>query len=244
MEPLQSIVVAAQIRLQGMIHSLYNIGKNTSKLHGGICRLPIIIDGANINLHTDVRRRSSSASLKKHQSSMKPKVLLIEDGASTRFGFGRYLSSSGYEVIEARDLSSANRMLALHQCAAALIDINLPDGSGLDLIEKIRNTSRTMSIFIITGEGDIPLAVQAMHKGADNFLTKPVDMEELELFLKDSMEKDDIATRQALRHSSQESKEIWSGSSVNMIEVVNLARIAAENDSPVLITGETGPARA
>lgn len=170
---------------------------------------------------------------------MKKKILFIEDEEATRFGFVRYLSALGYEMLEAHDLSSANRMLALHPFAAALIDINLPDGSGLDLIETIRRKSKAMSIIIITGEGDIPLAVEAMRRGADNFLTKPVNMEELELFLKDSLAQDKIDNRHASR-PAREKQEIWSGKSANMIEVVNLARIAAENDSPILITGETG----
>lgn len=171
---------------------------------------------------------------------MKTKILLIEDDASTRFGFVRYLSSSGYEVIEARDLSSAIRILALHQFAAVLIDINLPDGSGLDLIETIRQSSKLILIIIITGAGDIPLAVEAMRKGADNFLTKPVKMEELELFLQSSLVEDRFGNRRISRHSAQEKEEIWSGGSTGMKEVLDLARIAAETDSPVLITGETG----
>ena len=118
---------------------------------------------------------------------VKPKILLIDDEIATRFGFVRYLSSSGFDVIEAENLSSADRLFLLQKFDAVIIDINLPDGSGLDLIEKIRKDSPEISIIIITGSGDIPLAVEAIRRGADNFLTKPVDMQGLEIFLKKAL---------------------------------------------------------
>jgi DNA-binding NtrC family response regulator len=171
---------------------------------------------------------------------MKPKILLIEDEAGTRFGFVRYLSLAGYDVTEAENLSCAGRLYSSQKFDAVIIDINLPDGSGLDLIEKIRQGSSEISIIIITGAGDIPIAVDAMRKGADNFLTKPVDMEGLELFLKKSLEVGIIRKIHSCRQRLGKNEDILFGESTSMQEVAALARIAAENDSPVLITGDTG----
>lgn len=172
--------------------------------------------------------------------NMKPKILLIEDEAGTRFGFVRYLSLAGYDVTEAENLSCADRLSSSQKFDAVIIDINLPDGSGLDLIEKIRQGSSEISIIIITGAADIPLAVDAMRKGADNFLTKPVDMEGLELFLKKSLEVGIIRKIHSSRQRLGKNEDILFGQSISMQEVAALARIAAENDSPVLITGDTG----
>jgi len=172
----------------------------------------------------------------------KPKILLVEDDAATRFGYARYLSSSGYEVSEAGDLSSADRLFASQRFDAVIIDINLPDGSGLELIEEIRAEAPEISVIIITGAGDVPLAVDAMRRGADNFLVKPVDMQGLELFLEKNLEVGVIrklhSSHQRLRARTK--KDLWFGVSAGMQEVEELARIAAESDAPVLITGETG----
>jgi len=171
---------------------------------------------------------------------MKSKILLIEDNEAARFGYARFLNSTGYDVVEAEDLSSADRMLAAQKFDAAIVDINLPDGSGLELIEKLRGSSPEMAIVVITGAGDIPLAVTAMRKGADNFLTKPVDMEGLEVFLKKNLETGAIRKFHTIRQRLIDREGIWFGVSSGMKEAISIAKLAAENDSPVLITGETG----
>ena len=171
---------------------------------------------------------------------MRPKILLIDDDAGTRFGFVRYLSSSGYDVTEAGDLLCADRLFASQKFDAAIIDVNLPDGSGLDLIKKIRLEDSEIPIIIITGAGDISLAVDAMRKGADNFLVKPVDMQGLELFLQKSLEVGVIKKLRSSQLRLEKRERICFGMSTGMQEVAEIARIAAANDSPVLITGETG----
>lgn len=171
---------------------------------------------------------------------MKPKILLVDDEAGTRFGFTRYLSSAGYDAVPAEDLASAERLLTSQKFDGVIIDINLPDGSGLDLIERIRNENPGGSIIVITGAGDIPLAVDAMRKGADNFLLKPVDMQGLDLFLKKSIETGAIRKLHTSRQRLEKQEDIQIGKASGMGEVVEFARLAAENSSPVLITGETG----
>lgn len=171
---------------------------------------------------------------------VKSKILLIDDEVAIRFGFVRYLSSSGFEVIEAEDLLSAERLFSSQRFDAVILDINLPDGSGLGLIDKIRQDSPEISIIIITGAGDIPLAVEAMRRGADNFLTKPVDMQGLEIFLKKSLEVGMIRKLHSTRQRLKKKEDMWFGESAVMQEVIALAKFAAENNAPVLITGETG----
>lgn len=171
---------------------------------------------------------------------MKPKILLIDDDPGTRFGFTRFLSSSGYEIHEAEDLSHAERAYSAQKFDAVIIDLNLPDGSGLDFIVTVRHDAPDIAIIIITGAGDIPLAVEAMRRGADNFLTKPVDMQGLELFLQKSLEIGAMKKINSSRQRIEKRKDVHFGESPAMKEVAMLARIAADEDSPVLITGETG----
>lgn len=171
---------------------------------------------------------------------MKPQILLVEDDAATRFGFTRYLSRLGYAVFEAASLEGARKAVSTRRLEALLLDLGLPDGDGLDLIPIMREMYPEMSIIVITGAADIPLAVEAMRRGADNFLTKPVDMENLEVFLRRSIEIAGIRRRELAGKRIGKTEEFFFGESAPARELRDLALVAAENDSPILLTGETG----
>jgi DNA-binding NtrC family response regulator len=171
---------------------------------------------------------------------MKPKILLIEDESATRFGFVRYFSQEGYQVCEAADLASAARAFAAERFDAIVLDVKLPDGSGIDFIGTVRAYDSCLPIIVITGSGDIPLAVDAMRRGADNFLTKPVDNASLALFLRRTLDISLLKRKQVARQRLETERTVFFGACRAMEKVQELARIAASCDSPVLITGETG----
>ncbi len=171
---------------------------------------------------------------------MKPNVLLIEDNASTRFGFVRYFSKDGYEIFEAANLAEAAIALATRRFDIMILDINLPDGSGIDFIDTARASDPCIPIIVITGEGDIPLAVEAMQRGADNFLTKPVDNAALAMFMKKTLEIGVLKQQQSARKRLEKKDDIFIGENRVMQEMHELALAAAASDIPVLITGETG----
>lgn len=171
---------------------------------------------------------------------MKPKVLIIEDNAATRFGFVRYFSKEGYSVTEAADLAEAVRATEVQQFNALILDINLPDGNGIDFIDTIRSHNTTVPIIVITGSGDIPLAVEAMRRGADNFLTKPVDNAALAAFLRKTIEIGILKKHLSAQKRLANKEDIFFGTTPAMLEIQNLASSVANCDSPVLITGETG----
>ncbi|MDA8415172.1 MAG: response regulator, partial [Desulfobacteraceae bacterium] len=95
---------------------------------------------------------------------MKPLVLLIEDNDASRFGFVRYFSKDGYDIREAADLAEAERMITAQRFDAIIMDINLPDGNGIDFIDTIRANDPIVPIIAITGAGNIELAVMAMKR--------------------------------------------------------------------------------
>ncbi|OGR23616.1 MAG: hypothetical protein A2X83_02805 [Desulfuromonadales bacterium GWD2_54_10] len=171
---------------------------------------------------------------------MAPKILLIEDNAATRFGFVRYFLKEGYTVNEATDLSEAGAALEQQRFDAIILDINLPDGNGIDFIDAVRAGDQTIPIIVITGSGDIPLAVEAMQRGADNFLTKPVDNAGLAAFLRKTLEIGVLKRQQAARKRLEIQEDTFFGEVPAMQEILELARMAATSDSPILITGETG----
>ncbi len=171
---------------------------------------------------------------------MKPKVLLIDDDSGTRFGFVKYLSKAGYDMSEATDLAGARDALMSKTFDAIILDLILPDGNGLDLIYDVRDVSPDMPLIVITAAGDIPIAVEAMRRGADNFLTKPVEMEGLAVFLKKTIEIGSIKKVNSSRQRLEKKEGIFFGESQAMKKVYELVRIAAESDTQILITGETG----
>jgi DNA-binding NtrC family response regulator len=171
---------------------------------------------------------------------MKPTVLLIEDNAATRFGFVRYFSKEGYEIIEAANLAEAAAAMAARRFDIMVLDINLPDGSGIDFIGTARINDPCIPIIVITGQGDIPLAVEAMQHGADNFLTKPVDNTALAVFIRKTLEIGVLKRQQSARKRLEKKDDFFIGENRVMQEMYALALAAAASDIPVLITGETG----
>ncbi|MDD2736999.1 MAG: sigma-54 dependent transcriptional regulator [Desulfuromonadaceae bacterium] len=171
---------------------------------------------------------------------MKPQVLLIEDNESTRFGFVRYFSKDGFETHEAGTLSEASVVLATQHLDIIILDINLPDGNGLDFIATVRASNPVLPIIVITGEGDIPLAVKAMQQGADNFMTKPVDIAALKIFMQKMLETGLLKQQLSSRKLLEKEDTFFVGKSKDMQELYSVSMAAAASDIPALITGETG----
>jgi DNA-binding NtrC family response regulator len=169
-----------------------------------------------------------------------PKILLIEDNDATRFGFVRYFSKVGYSVSEAACLADAEEALATQRFDAIVLDLSLPDGNGIDFIDMVRINDPCIPIIVITGAVDIQLAVDAMRRGADNFLTKPVDNAALAEFLRKTLEIGVLKKRQVARQRLETREDIFFGKNPALQEIHELARLAATSDAPVLITGETG----
>jgi DNA-binding NtrC family response regulator len=172
---------------------------------------------------------------------MKITILMVDDEPAALFGYGRYFAKAGYETVDASSLADARRAFQSRRFDAVLLDLNLPDGNGLDWIRTLREEYPDTAIIVITGRGDVPTAVEAMRLGADNFLVKPVDMDGLHLFLRKSLELSALrrADRLTNRMKKQDEEPCF-GQSAAMAKVKESAVLMAENDSPVLLQGETG----
>jgi DNA-binding NtrC family response regulator len=171
---------------------------------------------------------------------MKPQIILVDDDAPTRFGFNRYLTKVGYEVREAATLLEAQEAVSAQRFDALLLDLLMPDGNGLDWVPILRESHPELPIIIITGAGDLPLAVEAMRRGADNFLTKPVDLAGLEVFLKKILEIGTIRRRHYTEQRLSRKEAFYFGESKAVQKVRELALVASETDSPILLQGESG----
>lgn len=171
---------------------------------------------------------------------MKPSVLIVDDNANIVQMYRRHLVLAGYEVFSAATLAAAREAAGERRFDAVLLDLNLPDGSGLDCVEELRQANRAVAIVVITGNGDIPAAVEAMRRGADNFLTKPVDMEALKIFLGKGLELGSMRRGQMTRRRTVKLLQPYFGDAPAMRKVFELASTATGSDATVVIYGETG----
>ena len=171
---------------------------------------------------------------------MMPKILLVDDEPATRIGFVRYLSKAGYIVAESSCLAEAREAIISQRFHAVILDLILPDGNGIEWIEDLRKTYPDIAIVVITGAGNISTAVEAMRRGADNFLTKPVNLAELDVFLQKSIELGTLRRRDSTFQRLKKKVNPYFSEISTMKEVKKLAVLAAESDSPVLLQGETG----
>jgi len=169
-----------------------------------------------------------------------PRVLVVDDERDVRLSFSLYLSRAGFTIDEADSLEAARHAVVARSVDCVLLDLNLPDGNGMDWIRDLRESQPATAILVITGRGDIPLAVEAMRRGADHFLTKPPNMSEVEVFIRKSLEVGGLRRGQVAQRRLARGPEPFLGSSEAARGLRELLALAAENDSPVLMLGETG----
>jgi two-component system response regulator AtoC len=168
-------------------------------------------------------------------------VLIVDDEQNAREFIGDFLVTKGYEVICAPTLEAAKDSLQRGVGDVVLLDVNLPDGYGPNLLYETAQMQLRPPIILITAYGDIEMAVDAMKNGAHDFLQKPVSFQQLEQSLQRASEI--VSMRRELLHlrQSQQLKEDFIvGQSPAMLNVINYARRAASSTVSVLITGETG----
>lgn len=177
-------------------------------------------------------------------------LLLIDDEVSLLHSMKLQLSRAGHEIQCAETMAQATDILSQREPDLAIVDIRLPDGSGMDLVRKIRADGLAIPVVILTAFGSIPHAVSAMREGADDYIEKPVDLDQLAFIVERNLETQRLRGRVELYERTRprtDSTPEMVGQSPRFLEAVSLARrIAAPgveiaSDLPtVLITGETG----
>ncbi len=167
-------------------------------------------------------------------------VLIVDDEENARQFIGEFLIKKGYEVVGASTLAEARHFLSRGDGDVVLLDVQLPDGYGPNLLYETAHLPLRPPIILITAYGDIQMAVDAMKNGAHDFLSKPIQFNQLEQSLKRATEV--IAMRQELEHlrrTQYQQVKFIVGKSTEMRNVVTLADRAASAGVSVLITGET-----
>jgi DNA-binding NtrC family response regulator len=170
------------------------------------------------------------------------RVLIVDDEAAIRFGIGDFLRASGFVVDEAEGLSSAERALREQAPDIAIVDYNLGDGTGLDLMRRIRAVDEQVPVVMLTAHGTIDLAVQAVKEGAEHFLTKPVELPALRVLLVRALEHQRGRKKGLARKKREQREEVdpFRGASAAIKRLADEARRLLPSDRPIYLHGETG----
>ena len=175
---------------------------------------------------------------------MKKKVLIVDDDESILWILQRMFKDKKIETVEARDGKSALEMLKDQDLSIAIMDIRMPEKDGLDVLREIKETGCQTPIIIMTAQGTMKNAVEAMKHGAFDYITKPFDIGELEILVDRALEyrklKQEVANLKD-RLKERVAKEItFIGKSKAVQDVFKTVGRIAPKDVPVIIQGESG----
>ena len=171
------------------------------------------------------------------------RLLIVEDDAAQRTGLQKLLTSWGYSVEVARDGKEALEMVSKSRPSIVLSDMVMPNMGGLDLLRALRQDDIDVTMVLLTAQGSVETAVEAIKQGAYDYLTKPVDPQRLRIVLDQVTARNDTLREvRALRRQLQERGRFGSmvGSSLEMRKIYRLVEQAAPTSASVLIHGESG----
>jgi two-component system NtrC family response regulator len=173
----------------------------------------------------------------------KASILLIDDDDSLRRVMEFSLSEAGYKVKAAASGEEGLRLFEKESFSAVITDITMPGMNGIEVLTKVRERDELLPVIIITAYGTIESAVEAMRKGAFDYITKPFNRDELRITLDKALrmqrlERENLELRSAV-HDRYRFENII-GTSDKMRNVLDMAGRVASSDASVLITGESG----
>ncbi|HXD30825.1 MAG TPA: sigma-54 dependent transcriptional regulator [Pyrinomonadaceae bacterium] len=170
------------------------------------------------------------------------KILIVDDEPGLRFGVRDYLELQGYEIDEAESCENAQHLFRTSRPDVVIADYLLPDGTALDLLPRLKEIDPGIPLLILTAHGSIDLAVRAIKEGAEQFLTKPLELPALLVILRRILENRRNLNKQLATKSREVRTAIdpFIGNSAPIRALAEQARKVLSTDSPILILGETG----
>jgi DNA-binding NtrC family response regulator len=171
------------------------------------------------------------------------RILVVEDDGATRIGLTELMRAWGFLAEEAADGEEALKKVTVFRPSIILSDLVMPRMSGLDLLRTLREELGDMTLIILTAQGSVESAVEAIKEGAYDYLTKPVDPQRLRILLEKVIERQETlrevkVLRRQLREHGRFGRII--GHSAEMRRVYQTIEQAAPTQASVLISGESG----
>jgi len=172
-----------------------------------------------------------------------PSIIIVDDEKAVRENMAKYLSSD-YVTYSAANGKEALKLIEENSdIEVVLSDMKMPEMDGIELLDKIQNNSKDIITIFVTGFSTIESAVNAMRKGAYDYLTKPIDLNKLEITLKNAIEhkklrSENIMLREKIKAKFDTSTLI--GTSPEIKEILDLVKRVASTKATILIQGESG----
>ncbi len=171
------------------------------------------------------------------------KILVVDDEEAERNALARLVGQWGYQVETAASAEEALEMVETWHPAVVITDLVLPEMDGVALLGQLKEAGRPPIVLLLTGYATVESAVEAMRRGAYDYLTKPVDTVRLRVLLEKSVEQESL-TREVdvLRHQLRQKGAFGAliGESKSMQEIYRWIELAAPSNAPVLVYGESG----
>jgi len=170
-------------------------------------------------------------------------ILLVDDEEELRTTLQEFLEHSRHHISSCGTAMRAREAVRNGKFDIALLDIRLPDGDGLELLREFHSIDPDMGVIMMTGYAEVDTAVDAIRLGADDFLKKPFDLDELLVRI------DELIKKRNLKSSNKElSKQVQAsqakhtliGQSPSIVKIRDMVNLLSDSDSTVLITGESG----
>jgi two-component system NtrC family response regulator/two-component system response regulator HydG len=175
--------------------------------------------------------------------STKGRVVVIDDEVNAAAALETLLKEDGYEVARAHDAHGGLQLLEKEEPDVVLTDLRMPGMDGIELLAKIKQVRPETMVILMTAYGTVKTAVRAMKLGAEDYLGKPIDVEELEVVLQKAIEKKGLLKetrhlRERLEHKYRFDNLV--GESPEMLSVFKAIRQVAPSSASVLLLGESG----
>ena len=170
------------------------------------------------------------------------KVLVVDDESSVRFGIRDFLEQQGFEIEEAESCEDAQHLFRSSRPDIVIADYMLPDGTALDLLPRLKEIDPDIPLLVLTAHGSIDLAVRAIKEGAEQFLTKPLELPALQVILQRLLQKARNHHKQLASKTRRvrQALDPFIGTSQAIRALADQARKILSSESPILILGETG----
>jgi DNA-binding NtrC family response regulator len=171
------------------------------------------------------------------------KILIVEDEENERTGLAELISSWGYRADTASDGVEGYEKITAWSPSIVVTDLKMPRMGGLELIERLSSSSQAVAVIVVTAQGTIDSAVQAMRMGAYDYITKPIDTSRLKTILQNASAL--LGTKVELEVTRRKLRDAGSlgtliGPSKKMQEIFRLIEMVAPSTASVLITGASG----
>ena len=168
------------------------------------------------------------------------KILVIDDEKSIRNTLSEILAAEDHEVLSAEDGPTGLELYGNNKLDVVLCDIKMQEMDGMEVLEKMLEQPKDVPVIMISGHGDIEIAVEAIKKGAFDFLEKPLDLNRLLITIRNALERSDLITEtRVLKRKISKTNEMI-GESEAIVKIKEMITRVAPTDARVMITGENG----